>query len=115
MREYVSSASSPGLHPAVLDRLVDPWLDEAGQPAFYRQIAQADQRFTDELEDHLGAIGIPVLVCWGEDDAWIPVGKGHELATRIPSARLRVLPGAGHLVQEDTPAELTAALLDFLA
>lgn len=51
----------------------------------------------------------------GEDDEWIPVARGRELAARIPDARLFVLPGAGHLVQEDTPAELTAALLDFLA
>ncbi|MEU7897147.1 alpha/beta hydrolase [Nonomuraea sp. NPDC049152] len=115
VREYVSSASSQGLHPVVLDRLIGPWLDEAGRPAFYRQIAQADQRFTDELDGHFGSIGIPVLVCWGEDDEWIPVAKGRELAARIPGARLFVLPGAGHLVQEDTPAELTAALLGFLA
>jgi pimeloyl-ACP methyl ester carboxylesterase len=114
VREYVSSASSPGLHPATLDRLVEPWLGADGQPAFYRQIAQADQRYTDEIQDGYGAIKIPVLVCWGGDDAWIPPAKGHELASRIPGARLRLIPGAGHLVQEDAPAELTEALLTFL-
>lgn len=34
--EYVSSASHPGLHPAVLDRLVEPWCTDEGRPAFYR-------------------------------------------------------------------------------
>ncbi|MGW3867270.1 alpha/beta fold hydrolase, partial [Streptomyces sp. NPDC005047] len=48
VREYVGSTGGPGLHPAVLDQLVRPWLGESGQPAFYRQIAQADQRYTDE-------------------------------------------------------------------
>ncbi|WP_067284525.1 alpha/beta fold hydrolase [Streptomyces jeddahensis] len=114
VREYISSASSPGLQPAVLDRLVEPWLGDHGQRAFYRQIAQADQRFTDEIQGDYGSIALPVLVCWGEDDRWIPVARAHELAGRIPAAELRVLPGAGHLVQEDTPAELTAALLSFL-
>ncbi|MFC9154614.1 alpha/beta fold hydrolase [Streptomyces bauhiniae] len=114
VREYVSSASSPGLHPAVLDRLTEPWLGDLGRPAFYRQIAQADQRYTDEVQDRYGEIGIPTLVCWGEDDAWIPVAKGRELAARIPSARLEPIAGAGHLVQEDAPAELTAALAEFL-
>jgi hypothetical protein len=33
---------------------------------------------------------------------------------RIPGARLWVIPGAGHLVPEDQPAELTAALFEFL-
>ncbi|WP_246203948.1 alpha/beta fold hydrolase [Streptomyces tailanensis] len=114
VREYVGSASSPGLHPAVLERLVQPWLGEHGQPAFYRQIAQADQAHTDEIQERYGEIGVPTLVCWGEDDTWIPMAKGRELADRIPGARFEPIAGAGHLVQEDAPAELTAALLDFL-
>ncbi|MET8679760.1 alpha/beta hydrolase [Streptomyces sp. NPDC004647] len=114
VREYVSSASSPGLHPRTLERLVEPWLGDAGQPAFYRQIAQADQRYTDEIEGIYGTIGLPVLICWGADDTWIPPARGRELAALVPGARLHLIPGAGHLVQEDAPAELTAALLDFL-
>jgi pimeloyl-ACP methyl ester carboxylesterase len=114
VREYISSASSPGLHPATLDRLVEPWMGNGGQSAFYRQIAQADQRDTDEIQDRYGTIDIPVLVCWGTDDAWIPVAKGHELASRIPGAQLRLIPRAGHLVQEDAPAELTEVLIAFL-
>ncbi|MFG3111966.1 alpha/beta fold hydrolase [Streptomyces tendae] len=113
VREYVGSTGGPGLHPAVLDRLVEPWLGETGQPAFYRQIAQADQRYTDEMQDRYAGIDVPVLVCWGEDDAWIPVAKGRELAGLVPGAGWEPIAGAGHLVQEDAPAELTAALLDF--
>ncbi|MEV5758024.1 alpha/beta fold hydrolase [Streptomyces tendae] len=113
VREYVGSTGGPGLHPAVLDRLVEPWLGETGQPAFYRQIAQADQRYTDEVQDRYAGIDVPVLVCWGEDDAWIPVAKGRELAGLVPGAGWEPIAGAGHLVQEDAPAELTAALLDF--
>ncbi|GAA3974477.1 alpha/beta hydrolase [Actinomadura viridis] len=114
VREYVSTTGGPGLHPATLDALVEPWLGESGQPAFYRQIAQADQRHTDEIQARYGGIDLPVLVCWGTDDAWIPVAKAHELAAAIPGARLHLIEGAGHLVQEDAPAELTAALLGFL-
>ena len=61
VREYISSASSPGLHPATLDRLVEPWMGNDGQSAFYRQIAQADQRYTDEIQDRYSTIDIPVL------------------------------------------------------
>ncbi|MER6321851.1 alpha/beta fold hydrolase [Streptomyces coelicoflavus] len=113
VREYVGSTGGPGLHPAVLDRLVEPWLGETGQPAFYRQIAQADQRYTDEVQDRYAGIDVPTLICWGEDDAWIPVAKGRELAGLVPGARWEPIAHAGHLVQEDAPAELTAALLDF--
>ncbi|WP_419999517.1 alpha/beta fold hydrolase [Streptomyces boninensis] len=114
VREYITTTGGPGLHPAVLDALTAPWLGEAGQPAFYRQIAKADQRYTDEIQSRYGDLDLPVLVCWGTEDTWIPVAKAHELAGMIPGARLELIEGAGHLVQEDAPAELTAVLHDFL-
>lgn len=112
---YVQSASHAGLRGEVLDRLVAPWLGEEGRPAFYRQIAQADQRFTDEIEERYEELRFPVRVCWGEEDTWIPLRQGRELVRRIPGAELDVVPGAGHLVQEDAPAELTALLFAFLS
>lgn len=114
VREYVSSASARGLPPKVLEQLTAPWLGEEGQPAFYRQIAQADQRYTEEVEKRYGELDMPVLVCWGSEDTWIPAAKADELATMIPGAQLQLIAGAGHLVQEDAPAELTAALVRFL-
>ncbi|MHA6631063.1 alpha/beta fold hydrolase [Pseudonocardia sichuanensis] len=116
LREYVGSASSPGLHQATLDALVAPWVTDGGQQAFYHQLAarRHDQRYTDAMQERYATIGVPVLVCWGEDDSWVPVERGRELADRIPGAQLRIIPGAGHLVQEDRPAELTAALVEFL-
>jgi pimeloyl-ACP methyl ester carboxylesterase len=114
VREYIGSASAYGLHPQVLDGLVAPWLGEAGQGAFYRQIQQNDQRFTDEIEGRYGEIELPVLICWGTADTWIPVDRAHRLAGLIPGAGLQLIEGAGHLVQEDAPAQLTAALVDFL-
>jgi pimeloyl-ACP methyl ester carboxylesterase len=116
LREYVGSASSRGLHPATLDALVEPWVADGGQAAFYRQLAarRQDQSYTDRLQDRYSTIDMPVTVCWGADDTWVPVERGRELAARIPGARLRIIPDAGHLVPEDQPAELTAALLEFL-
>lgn len=112
--EYVSSASHAGLHPAVLERLVAPWCTQAGQPAFYRQMAQNDQRFTDDIQHRYGELELPVLICWGTEDTWIPVARAHQLAEMVPGAELLLIAGAGHLVQEDAPAELTAALTNFL-
>ncbi|MFJ1744846.1 alpha/beta fold hydrolase [Streptomyces sp. NPDC088116] len=114
VREYVSSASHQGLRPDVLDRLVEPWCGEDGQPAFFRQIEQNDQRFTDEIQDRYAELDLPVLICWGAEDSWIPPDKGRELAGLVPGAELRLLASAGHLVQEDAPAELTVAVSRFL-
>lgn len=114
VREYISSASHQGLRKSTMDVLVRPWLGEQGQPAFYRQIAQAHQRYTDEVQSSYHQLQLPLRVCWGAEDTWIPVAKGHELADMIPNAELVLLEGAGHLVQEDAPSELAAALLTFL-
>jgi pimeloyl-ACP methyl ester carboxylesterase len=116
LREYVASASSVGLHPATLEALVAPWIGDGGQAAFYRQLAvrRGDRSYTDAMQDRYATIDIPVTVCWGEDDTWVPVERGRELAGRIPGARLQVIPRAGHLVPEDQPAELTGALFEFL-
>ncbi|MFH8410505.1 alpha/beta fold hydrolase [Streptomyces sp. NPDC018019] len=111
--EYLASSSHPGLHPAVLERLVEPWCTEEGQAAFYRQIAQNGPDLTAGLDGRYGELTVPTLVCWGTDDTWLPVTWAHDLATAIPGARLHLIEGAGHLVQEDAPAELTAVLASF--
>ncbi|GAA4923671.1 pimeloyl-ACP methyl ester carboxylesterase [Stackebrandtia albiflava] len=114
VREYIGTTGPRQPHPETLHRLTEAWRGTDRQPAFYRQIAQASQRYTDEIQPRYGEIDIPVLVCWGEEDRWIPVEKATELHRLIPGARLRTIPGAGHLVQEDAPAALTAALWGFL-
>ncbi|MFC9503481.1 alpha/beta fold hydrolase [Streptomyces sp. NPDC057002] len=114
VRQYVTSASHLGLRPAALDALVRPWTGERGQGAFYRQIAQADQRYTDEIQPLYPTLDLPVTVCWGTEDTWIPFAKGQELAAMIPGAGLRPVPGAGHLVPLDAPARLISEVLAFL-
>lgn len=42
------------------------------------------------------------------------LSKGRELAALIPDAKREPIANAGHLVREDAPAELTAALRAFL-
>jgi pimeloyl-ACP methyl ester carboxylesterase len=110
LRAYIAGASHPGLTSADLDALVDPWLGGDGQPAFYRQIAQADESYTDDIEGLYPTLDLPVLVVWGTDDTWLPVDRGHRLADLIPGARLELVEGAGHLVQLDQPVALAMTL-----
>jgi pimeloyl-ACP methyl ester carboxylesterase len=111
---YIGGAAFRPLSEQDMKRYVDPWLGELGQAAFYRQIAQMDSRYTDEIESRYGELRCPVLILWGEEDRWIPIERGRELAARIPTATLRCVPDAGHLVQEDAPEAIVAALLGFL-
>lgn len=111
---YVAGASHRGLRDDDLAMLVDPWTGEEGQAAFYRQVAQADERWTDEVEALYPTLVEPVHVVWGADDVWIPVDRAHRLRDLVPGATLTVLPDAGHLVQLDAPEALTADLLRWL-
>jgi pimeloyl-ACP methyl ester carboxylesterase len=115
VRAYIAGAAHRPLRTDDLDLLVTPWLGDAGQAAFYRQIAQADQRYTDEVEPLYPTLDLPVQVVWGTEDTWIPVDRAHRLADAIPGARLDLVPDAGHLVQLDAPEHLTAVLQRWLA
>jgi pimeloyl-ACP methyl ester carboxylesterase len=62
----------------------------------------------------LERIHIPTLIVWGLEDRLLPVADGHRLAAAIPGARLVVLPRAGHIPQEETPAEFSRVVAEFL-
>jgi pimeloyl-ACP methyl ester carboxylesterase len=111
LEAYVRGASHRGLREDDLAVLVDPWTGPTGQAAFYRQIAQADERYTDEVEPRYGEVDEPTHLVWGAQDTWIPTDRAHRLQGLIPGATLQLIEGAGHLIQLDAPALLVAELV----
>ena len=111
---YIRGASHRGLSDDELEMLVEPWTDALGQPAFYRQIAQADEQFTDEVQPLYGDIDEPTHIVWGADDTWIPIDRAHRLQSLIPDASLTVIEEAGHLIQLDAPVQLAVEIVDWL-
>jgi pimeloyl-ACP methyl ester carboxylesterase len=114
VRAYVQTAAHVPLDAATLDGIVAPWLGDEGQAAFYRQIAQADSSYTDEVQPLYASIERPVRILWGREDTWIPVEKGEKLRRTIPNAELTVIDDAGHLVIEEKPDQLAASIRAFL-
>ena len=111
---YVRGAVRRAIPEEELAPYLQNWSGEIGQAAFYRQIAQMDQRYTDEVQPRYGEVRCPTLILWGEEDQWIPIERGRQLQRAIPAARFRAIAHAGHLVQEDAPEAIVAALLGFL-
>ncbi len=66
-----------------------------------------------DYSEALGAVTAPVLVVHGERDVE-PLSASEEMASYFPRARTVVVPGAGHFVQRDAPAELARRLGEFL-
>lgn len=112
MSAYIGNAVARPLSDDTLSIYRSPWLTPVGQPAFYRQIAQMRQRYIEEAEARYAAPDFPVRIVWGQDDAWIPLEQGQALADRIANGKLIRVPRAGHLVQEDAPEAIVAAVLD---
>ncbi|MCR9218675.1 MAG: alpha/beta hydrolase [Alphaproteobacteria bacterium] len=109
---YLQSAAHRPLSEEAQSIYAAPWTGPVGQPAFYRQIAQMDQRYTDEVEAAYGPMEGPVRLLWGEQDQWIPIERGRTLAAKLTGGALTPVPNAGHLVQEDAPEAVVAAMLD---
>lgn len=86
-----------------------PWYPT---PAGY--VAQLQGIFTWQAFDRLSQINAPTLVVHGECDRLVPAGNGQLIASRIPGARLVLIPGANHLFTTDQPEAAHAALLAFL-
>ncbi len=63
----------------------------------------------------LGQIDTRTLIIHGAADKLVPVKIAKEAAQRIPNARLHVLDGCGHWSPRERPAEVNAAVREFLS
>jgi proline iminopeptidase len=65
--------------------------------------------------DRLSEITVPTLVMAGRDDFLFPPEHQVELAAGIPNARLEIVERAGHNAHSERPAEVMAAVREFIA
>ncbi|MEM1363223.1 MAG: alpha/beta hydrolase [Pseudomonadota bacterium] len=114
VRAYIKGALARGIEQDDFEALVVPWLSEKGRGSFYRQFAQADERFTAEVEPLYGSVGCPTLILWGAQDPWIPLERRRALHATMPNADFEVLADAGHLPQLEAPDRVLAHALPFL-
>ncbi|MFP4322574.1 MAG: alpha/beta fold hydrolase [Anaerolineales bacterium] len=73
------------------------------------QVLYADYLACDrfDIRARLGEITAPTLVIGGELDKMTPPKFSHTLATGIPGAELRIIPGGGHYVVLEQPDTVT--------
>ena len=70
-------------------------------------MAGTDQR------DLLPTITVPTLLLWGELDARSPLTVARQFENAIPTARLVVIPGAGHVSNLERPEQFNDAVRAF--
>lgn len=113
VRAYIDGALVSTIPPDDFEALCAPWLTEEGRGSFYRQFAQADESYTDAIEPLLSDMRCAAKVIWGEDDPWIPVARGKELAKRLSTVDFTPIPDVGHLPQIEAPHRVIDEALGF--
>jgi len=66
----------------------------------------------DDLE--LSEVRAPTLVIRGDHDDWVDRDVSARLASGIPKATLKRIPGVARLIPEETPDYLSEVLLEFI-
>src|SRR5438874_7391873 len=104
---FVSVADPVGLTDETVDGFLAAQLLHTDVDSAWRALRADDPR--QELE----SIRCPVLVLWGADDVQLPLDDAFEYTRRL-RARLRVIPGCGHLLIGERPEACKDAIEVFL-
>ncbi len=108
---YIQNASEKSIDIDTANMYAAPWQGGTGQAAFYRQIAQSDSKYISEIQSQYGPMANKVNIIWAENDTFIPINQGEELAKLVSANSFTKVPKAGHIIQEDAPEAVLGALL----
>jgi pimeloyl-ACP methyl ester carboxylesterase len=80
-------------------------------------VYQADLSACDKFDvtDKLSHISRPVIMICGSEDRLTPVKYSHYLAEKLPSGKVTVIDGAGHMVMLEKPEAVNRAIEAFIA
>jgi pimeloyl-ACP methyl ester carboxylesterase len=94
-RDTIAGPVAPGLLEAMIDECLRT-------PAAVWRAAFAGLS-ADNFDDEVDRIAAPVLLVWGDVDAFVPEADQQRLAQRIPQAARIVYQGVGHAVHWEQP------------
>jgi len=80
----------------------------------YNQATLGREGMRNDLSDRIHAITAPTLLLHGEDDPIVPPEGSRRAASRMPNARLIMVPDCGHWVQLEARDRVLPELLTFL-
>ena len=119
---FAMQARLPGAVAAFLERSTASRIDPAGiaqYEALFRTpghcagaLGMMAEWDLDALERDLPKLVPPLILVAAGRDASIPPSVAHEVARRLPAARVVPLPGLGHLAHEERPDLVAAIVVD---
>jgi pimeloyl-ACP methyl ester carboxylesterase len=97
--------------PALVDRYFELTLREGNRRALSERLREIS---TDLAPERIKTLRVPTLILWGERDRLIPPVNAQSFRRDIAGSRLVVLPGLGHVPQEEDPQASVAPVRQFL-
>jgi pimeloyl-ACP methyl ester carboxylesterase len=88
--------------------------DKAISPVSFRRQLKAIHSWATQQPSELSSVRQPVLVANGDQDLMVPSSNSIDLARRLPNARLKLYPDAGHGGVFQYHREFVPAVLEFL-
>jgi pimeloyl-ACP methyl ester carboxylesterase len=83
--------------------------------AFFRSVRAIDGLGLAGRDEELGALDVPALLVWGEDDPYIGVEVADRLVEVLARPALVTLPGCGHFTPLEAAGVVAPLLEQFLA
>lgn len=78
------------------------------------RIAWKPYMYSQTLPHLLGAVRVPSLVVWGEDDQVVPISAGKRYLEALPNAKMETVKACGHCVDMEQPETLAKLSIDFI-
>lgn len=111
-RQFVDALYGPDTPPTA-DFVLDDVVRKSRRNAFSRLLGNL--RSSDQLDDRLPEVRVPVDLIWGEADGIVTREVTLRMLDGLPGARLHTLPRCGHLPQQECPDLLVKSLVDILS
>ena len=113
-RELVEHRSNATTIPNLEDRQARETRTRGFLPALLSSRRHILRENRDADHAALAESGLPVLAIWGSEDPVIPLASMGRLAELNPDAHHAQIPGAAHVLLQTHPAQVAAALREFL-
>ena len=105
---------SPGFDEAAADEYWKAFASEDGRQGLLDLYRSGDFEKLIPYQGKLGALGVPALCLWGENDEFAPVAGAYRFRKEMPEAEIVVVEGAGHFVYADDPERCAREIVKFL-
>ncbi|MFF7946140.1 alpha/beta fold hydrolase [Streptomyces griseorubiginosus] len=105
----------PELGAELTEMVLDAFRFEGSLYAVFDTLQHLPVSGRDDLFRQTGALGIPTLLLWGDEDAVTPLAHFDTARTLLRARRHHVIPECGHMAPFERPREVADQIVPFVA